>query len=118
MDFHYTDEQEAFRRDIRQWLAANLPRELCVDDPTDERVAPDRATFERRVEWQRTMYKAGWVGIKEKWPGAYKAIKNFNLSSDEMNVMVGEVDLDGKEVDAVVADWIAKNEDRGKKWLE
>jgi 16S rRNA (cytosine967-C5)-methyltransferase len=62
VDFHYTPEQDTFRRDIRQWLAANLPKDLCVDDPQDERVAPDRATFERRVEWQRTMYKAGWVG--------------------------------------------------------
>jgi glycine betaine/proline transport system substrate-binding protein len=64
------------------------------------------------------IWKAGWVGIKDKWPGAYKAIKNFNVSSDEMNAMVGEVDLDGKEVDAVVADWMTKNEDRWKKWLE
>ena len=31
--------------------------------------------------------------------------------------MVGQVDLDGKKVDAVVADWIAKNEDRWKKWI-
>jgi alkylation response protein AidB-like acyl-CoA dehydrogenase len=69
VDFHYTEEQEAFRQEIRQWLAANLPRELCVDDPTDERVAPDRATFERRVDWQRAMYKAGWVGIS--WPREY-----------------------------------------------
>ena len=64
------------------------------------------------------IWKAGWVGIKDKWPGAYKAIKNFNISSDEMNAMVGEVDLDGKDVDAVVADWVAKNEDRWKKWIE
>ena len=69
VDFHYTPEQDTFRRDIRQWLAANLPKDLCVDDPQDERVAPDRATFERRVEWQRTMYKAGWVGIS--WPVEY-----------------------------------------------
>ncbi len=64
------------------------------------------------------IWKAGWVGIKDKWPGAHKAIKNFNISSDEMNAMVGQVDLDGQEVDAVVADWVAKNEDRWKKWLE
>ena len=32
----------------------------------DERVAPDRATFERRVAWQRTMCQAGWVGVS--WP--------------------------------------------------
>ncbi len=70
MDFHYTDEQDALRQEFgRRWLAANLPPELCVDDPTDERVAPDRPTFERRVEWQRTMHKAGWVGIS--WPVEY-----------------------------------------------
>ena len=69
MDFHYTPEQETFRRELRAWLAANLPRELCVDDPTDERVAPDRPTFEKRVEWQKLMYKAGWVGIA--WPKEY-----------------------------------------------
>jgi len=69
VDFQYTPEQEAFRQELRQWLAANLPEDLKVDDPTDERVAPDRATFERRVEWQRTMHRAGWVGIA--WPREY-----------------------------------------------
>ena len=64
------------------------------------------------------IWKAGWSGIKDKWPGAYKAIKAFNLSSDEMNAMVAQVDLDGKKVDDVVADWMTKNEDRWKKWVE
>ncbi|HEV8439764.1 MAG TPA: acyl-CoA dehydrogenase [Methylomirabilota bacterium] len=69
MDFQYSAEQEAFREELRRWLAANLPPDLCIDDPIDERVAPDRATFERRVAWQRTMYKAGWVGTS--WPREY-----------------------------------------------
>ena len=64
------------------------------------------------------IWKAGWAGIKDKWPGAYSAIKAFNISSDEMNTMVGEVDLDGKEVDAVVAAWIAANEARWQEWLK
>ena len=64
------------------------------------------------------IWKAGWSGIKDKWPGAYDAIKAFNITSDEMNKLVSAVDLDGQEVDAVVADWIAKNEDRWKKWVE
>ena len=64
------------------------------------------------------IWKAGWVGIKDKWPGAYDAIKAFHITSDEMNKMVGEVDLDGKEVDAVVADWIANNEATWKAWIE
>jgi len=66
MDFRYSPEQEAFRKELRGWLEANLPRELCVDDPVDERVAPDRETFEKRRLWQRRMWEAGWVGIS--WP--------------------------------------------------
>ena len=69
MDFQLTPEQEAFRRDFRRWLETHLPADLCVDDPADERVAPDRETFERRVAWQRTMYDAGWVGVA--WPREY-----------------------------------------------
>jgi alkylation response protein AidB-like acyl-CoA dehydrogenase len=69
MDFQYTPEQEAFRAKVRGWLAANLSPDLCVDDARDERIAPDRETFERRRVWQRTMYEAGWVGIA--WPKQY-----------------------------------------------
>jgi len=69
MDFTYTPEQEQFRGEIRGWLAANLTDDLRIEDPTDERVAPDRETFERRRAWQRRMFAAGWVGIS--WPKAY-----------------------------------------------
>jgi alkylation response protein AidB-like acyl-CoA dehydrogenase len=69
VDFQYTPEQDAFRQEVRSWLDANLPPDLCVDDPTDERVAPDRPTFERRVAWQKKMHAAGWVGIS--WPVEY-----------------------------------------------
>jgi len=69
MDFQYTPEQEAFRREVRGWLEQNLPADLCVDDPFDERVAPDRAVFERRVAWQRKMFDSRWVGIS--WPAQY-----------------------------------------------
>ena len=69
MDFEYAPEHEAFRREFRSWLAANLPPELCLDDAADDRVASDRATFERRRAWQKTMHAAGWVGIS--WPKEY-----------------------------------------------
>src|SRR5919198_1723615 len=69
MDFQYAPEQEAFRKEFRGWLAANLPPDLCVDDPADDRVASTREMFERRVVWQKTMHKAGWVGIA--WPSEY-----------------------------------------------
>src|SRR5262249_38131333 len=69
MDFQYSPEQESFRHEVRSWLKEHLPTDLCVDDPFDERVAPDRPTFERRVAWQRTMASAKWVGVS--WPREY-----------------------------------------------
>ena len=69
MDFEYTSEQEAFRKEFRAWLEANLPPDLCLDDAADDRVASDRETFERRRAWQKTMHAAGWVGVS--WPKEY-----------------------------------------------
>ena len=69
MDFQYTPEQETFRAEVRSWLAAHQPPDLCVDDARDERVAPDRETFEQRRVWQKTMHTAGWVGVA--WPKQY-----------------------------------------------
>jgi len=69
MDFEYSPEQEAFRKEFRGWLAANLPPDLCLDDASDDRVASDRETFERRRAWQKTMHAAGWVGVT--WPKEY-----------------------------------------------
>ena len=69
MNFEYAPEHEAFRKAFRSWLAANLPADLRVDDPVDDRVAPNREMFERRVAWQKSMHKAGSVGIA--WPKEY-----------------------------------------------
>jgi alkylation response protein AidB-like acyl-CoA dehydrogenase len=69
MDFEYTPEQEAFRREVRDWLKTYLPEDLKVDDAMDERVAPNREVFEKRREWQRKLASAGWVGLS--WPRQY-----------------------------------------------
>ncbi len=69
MDFEYTPAQQAFRREVRDWLAKHLPADLRLDDPVDDRVAADRETFERRRVWQKTMHAAGWVGLT--WPKEY-----------------------------------------------
>jgi glycine betaine/proline transport system substrate-binding protein len=64
------------------------------------------------------IWKVSWAGVKDKWPGAYEAIKAFQVSNDEMGAMVAAVDLDGKDLDAVVADWVAKNETTWSQWIK
>ena len=63
------------------------------------------------------IWKVGWAGVKDKWPGAYNAIKAFTLDNAEMGAMIADVDLNGKTVEAVTADWMAANETRWKGWI-
>ncbi len=63
------------------------------------------------------IWKVSWAGVKDKWPGAHSAIQAFRVSNDEMGAMVAAVDLEGKDLDAVVAEWLANNEDTWKGWI-
>jgi glycine betaine/proline transport system substrate-binding protein len=63
------------------------------------------------------IWKAAWSGLKDKWPHAHKVLKAFELNNDEMNAMITAVDLDGKTVDDVVAEWMAANEARWQQWI-
>jgi glycine betaine/proline transport system substrate-binding protein len=63
------------------------------------------------------IFKVEWSGVADKWPGASKAINAFHITSEEMGAMVGTVDLDGQSVDAVVADWMAKNTSKWQGWI-
>jgi alkylation response protein AidB-like acyl-CoA dehydrogenase len=64
MDFDFTPEQEAFRKEVRAWLETNLP-----DDLRGKAFASSRADVEevRKLRaWQKTMAEAGYVGLD--WP--------------------------------------------------
>lgn len=63
------------------------------------------------------IWKVGWAGVKDKWPGAYNAIKAFTINNDEMGAMITSVDLDGKKLEDVVAEWMVANESRWMKWI-
>ncbi len=57
---------DAFRRELRSWLADNIPDELRA-----ERIAqlPEAERIERLRGWQATLAAARWVGIT--WPEEY-----------------------------------------------
>ncbi|MBL4646650.1 MAG: ABC transporter substrate-binding protein [Rhizobiales bacterium] len=63
------------------------------------------------------IWKVAWSGVEKKWPGAHDIIVKFNINNTEMGAMVADVDLDGQKLDAVVADWMSKNESRWQSWI-
>jgi len=63
------------------------------------------------------IWKAGWVGLKKKWPGAYRAIAAYSMSNDEMQALQVAVEREGRTVQFVVDGWIAANEARWRGWI-
>jgi alkylation response protein AidB-like acyl-CoA dehydrogenase len=67
MDFKFSEEDEAFRLEFRNWLEKNLPRDW---HDSGELHDPDtKEEFERRRGWHRKLYDGGWMCIH--WPKEY-----------------------------------------------
>jgi glycine betaine/proline transport system substrate-binding protein len=64
------------------------------------------------------VFKAGWSGLKFKWPAAYEILSNYQLSVEAQQPMMGAVDVDGKPAQEVVAAWMAANEAAWKPVVE
>jgi alkylation response protein AidB-like acyl-CoA dehydrogenase len=67
MDLSPTEEQEAFRSEVREWLRANLPWEYGVCLPPRFADLDEEVSFLRT--WQAKLAAGRWVGVA--WPEQY-----------------------------------------------
>ncbi|MGB3831066.1 MAG: ABC transporter substrate-binding protein [Mesorhizobium sp.] len=98
-----------------EWVEFPEYTKECYEDPSWG-VNPDMAYDCGKPHGD--IWKVGWAGVKDKWPHAYQAIKNFSIDNDEMGQMIVKVDLEGQTVDAVVAEWMGANEARWSEWIK
>lgn len=61
MDLQFDEGDQAFREEVRTWLAEHVPSEVRPHD------GPEMRTFD--LAWQRTQHDAGYAGIA--WPVDY-----------------------------------------------
>lgn len=66
MDFEFSPEDEAYRRDVRQWLSDHHPGK-----PPAPHGSPQWLQWAK--DWQRQAYDAGYLGIG--WPQAYGGVE-------------------------------------------
>ncbi|MBE3602400.1 acyl-CoA dehydrogenase [bacterium] len=71
MDFKYSAEAEAFRREFRTWLEANMPKRRSENDeePGSDFVRTNEDDWQFSLAWHRKMHAGGWVGVN--WPKEY-----------------------------------------------
>lgn len=62
MDLDFTEREDAFRRECREWLEANVPAEPLPSGDT-------KAGFARHIEWENRLFDAGWAAVS--WPKSY-----------------------------------------------
>ena len=62
MDLSYTPEQEAFRAEVREWLAEHVPAKPLASFDTE-------AGFAAHREWERTLAAGNWGMVT--WPKAF-----------------------------------------------
>lgn len=62
MDLRFSDREEAFREEVRTWLAENVPREPLPGGDT-------REGFAAHVEWEKRLYEARLSVVS--WPREY-----------------------------------------------
>ena len=66
MDLALSDEDLAFREEVREFLRENLTPELVR---AGARTTSDFSDYDASIEWQRILYEKGWVAAD--WPVAY-----------------------------------------------
>ncbi len=62
MDLTYSQAEEEFRAEARQWLAASVPEQPLPSGDT-------REGFARHVEWEHALFEARWAVVS--WPAEY-----------------------------------------------
>src|SRR5580704_4075064 len=65
MDLNLTDDELAFRDELRAWLASNLPK-----DWAEWREKPIEESFPYLRAWQRKLQEARWAAVS--WPKEYE----------------------------------------------
>ena len=56
--------------------------------------------------------------VATKWPGAYKLMEMIAIDNATQNALMLEIDNKGRDLEEVVAEWIAANEATWSPWVE
>ncbi|MDT8345655.1 MAG: ABC transporter substrate-binding protein [Thermohalobaculum sp.] len=97
-----------------EWIKFPPYEAACYEDPAWG-TNPDKT--HDCAKPRGPIWKVGWAGVAQKWPGAAKAIEAFTISNAEMDRMIARIDLGAEPLDAVVADWMAQNDAVWKGWI-
>lgn len=101
------------------WIFADLDLKFIEWNPAQGECVEESQEKETACGFQQAaVHKVVWGGFEDKWPAAFKMVTNFKLTNEDENWAIFEVDNNGRDVEDVAKEWIAKNESRWRSWIE
>ncbi|MEO1199080.1 MAG: ABC transporter substrate-binding protein [Pseudomonadota bacterium] len=91
-----------------EFVALPEGEDACYEDPswgTNPNAVADCDFIPTRI------FKAAWSGFAETWPAAYEILEGYTLTTEQQQPLMGAVDVDGRSVEEVAAEWVEANED-------
>ena len=101
------------------WIFADKDFNWVEWNPVDGECVEEDQNKETACGFQQaSVDKVVWSGFEGNWPAAFEMLSKLSLTNDDENWAILEVDNSGRDIDDVVAEWLANNEDRWKPWIE
>jgi len=85
MHASYSKEEETFRQEVQEWLAANLPADI-----KDKTLGGSTLDMELMIKWHKTLYEKGWIA-----PDFPKELGGAGFSQTEQFIFNYEYGLSG-----------------------
>ena len=100
------------------WIFADLDLKFVEWNPVSGECVEETQDKDTACGFQQArVHKVVWSGFADKWPAAFKMVTDFTLTNADENWAIFEVDTNGRDVKDVAKEWLAKNEDRWKPWV-
>ncbi len=97
-----------------EWVVLPPERPDCDRIPA---LGPNSQTVGDCGPPRTAVNKIAWRGMRDRWPAAYRLLEAFRLDNAEQNAMMLEIDVQGREIEAVALRWLAANSERWQVWV-
>ena len=97
-----------------EWIEFPEYSAECYEDPSVG-VNPDMAYDCGKPHGE--IWKTAWIGMADKWPIAHEVAVNYTIDAKELGLLGAEVDLEGRSIEEVAAEWVAGNEAVWREWV-
>ena len=102
------------------WIFADLDFNWVAWDPAEGECVEEEGQMRGSAcgFQQASVDKIANREVASKWPGAYKLLEEMSIDNTTQNALMLEIDNKKRDLDEVVAEWLAANEATWSPWLD